>query len=83
MERITIEIDDAGQVTVTAESPNEDMETMTFESVEQAAGAVRDLLLDSEQDMAGEEESPEDEQDIASMWNEEAAKRPQNPQMLG
>lgn len=79
MERITIEIDDAGMVTVTAESPNEDAETMTFESVDEAAGAVRELLLDAEEDMA----EGEDEPDMESMWNEEASKRPQNPQMLG
>jgi hypothetical protein len=81
MERITIEIDDDGRISVMAESPGEDMESMEFETVDEAASAVRDLLLDAEQDKDGEE-SPEDEQDMESMWAEEASKRPKNPQML-
>lgn len=75
MERITIEVDDSGQVTVTAESPDEAPEQMSFDSVEEAAGAVRELLLDIQED-AGEEMSPE------SMWDQEASNRPQNPNLM-
>ena len=75
MERITIEVADDGRVTVMAESPEEPLETMDFDSVEEAAGAVQELLMDA---VEGAETSA-DEMDAESMWNEEAAARP--PQM--
>lgn len=62
MERITIEVTDDGRVTVMAESPDEDMETMEFETVAEAADAVRGLLM-------------EEQDEAASMWEEEADAR--------
>ena len=79
MERITIEVADDGRVTVTAESPGEEVETMDFDSVEEAAGAVRELMLDAQEDAAeGEGAQP----DMAAMWDEEAARRPAQPNMM-
>lgn len=79
MERITIEVADDGRVTVTAESPGEEVETMDFDSVEEAAGAVRELMLDAQEDAAeGEGAQP----DMAVMWDEEAARRPAQPNMM-
>lgn len=75
MERITIEVGDDGRVTVMAESPGEELEQMDFDSVEEAAGAVRELMLDAQED-ANEEMSPE------AMWNQEAASRPENPNLM-
>jgi hypothetical protein len=72
MERITIEVADDGRVTVMAESPEEPLETMDFDSVEEAAGAVQELLMDA----AEGGETSADEMDAESMWNEEAAARP-------
>jgi hypothetical protein len=45
---------------------------MDFDSVEEAAGAVQELLMDA---VEGAETSA-DEMDAESMWNEEAAARP-------
>ena len=81
MERITIEVGDDGRVTVTAESPNEQPETMDFDSVEEAAGAVRELMTDAVED-AGETEAEPAEQDASAMWMEEAAARPKNPNLM-
>lgn len=77
MERITIEVADDGSVTVMAESPDEEMETMEFDNVEDAMQAVKGLIMDQEMDQEMEEEP-----DMKSMWNEEAAKRPTNPNMM-
>jgi hypothetical protein len=74
MERITIEVADDGRVTVMAESPEEPLETMDFDSVEEAAGAVQELLMDAGGEPA--EMAADDEMDAESMWNEEAAARP-------
>jgi hypothetical protein len=75
MERITIEVADDGRVSVMAESPDEEMETMEFDNVEDAMQAVKGLIMDQEMD----EEMETDEE---TMWNEEAAKRPTNPNMM-
>ena len=75
MERITIEVADDGSVTVMAESPDADMETMEFDNVEDAMQAVKGLIMDQEMDQ-------EMETDEESMWNEEAKKRPRNPNMM-
>lgn len=66
MQTITITVADEGLVTVMAESPDEEPETMEFDSVMDAADSVRQLLLE-------EEEGVEDE--AGAMWNEEADKR--------
>lgn len=83
MERITIEMADDGRISVTAESDGEPTESMDFDNIEDAAKAVHDILTDAEQDMQTGEQSPDDEESMESMWQEEAAKRPKNPQMLG
>lgn len=79
MDRITIEVADDGRVSVMAESPDEEMETMEFDNVEDAMQAVKGLIMDQEMD---EEMDEEMEADQESMWNEEAAKRPMNPNMM-
>jgi len=73
MERITIEVQDDGRVSVTAESPDEPAEQMDFDSVDEAAGAVQELLMDAGEDAGMAED---DEMDAEAMWDEEAAKRP-------
>lgn len=80
MERITIELADDGRVTVMAESPGEETETMDFPNVMEAADAVRELLMDAEEDIA--QGGATEEADMASMWNEEAAKRPGQPGLM-
>lgn len=76
MERITIEVGDDGRITVMAESPDEEMETMEFDNIDDAMQAVKGLMMDEEMDKESEEGETE------SMWNEEAAKRPMNPNMM-
>ena len=81
MERITIEVEDDGRITVMAESPGEEgeeMETMEFDNIDDAMQAVKGLMMDEEMDKEMESEEGETE----SMWNEEAAKRPMNPNMM-
>ena len=80
MERITIEIADDGRITVMAESPGDEegeMESMEFDNIDDAVQAVKGLMMDEEMDRGMEEEP-----DMESMWNEEAAKRPENPNMM-
>lgn len=80
MERITIEIADDGRITVMAESPGDEegeMESMEFDNIDDAVQAVKGLMMDEEMDRGMEEEP-----DMESMWNEEAAKRPVNPNMM-
>lgn len=81
MERITIEVADDGRVSVTAESPGEELEQMEFDSVEEAAAAVAELMTDAVED-AGEMEGEEAEPDAGAMWMEEAAARPKNPNLM-
>lgn len=83
MERITIEVGDDGKITVMAESPGdegEEKETMDFDNIEDAMQAVKGLMMDEEMDR---EQEAGGEPDVESMWNEEAAKRPTNPNMMG
>ena len=82
MERITIEIEDDGRITVMAESPGDEegeMESMEFDNIDDAMQAVKGLMMDEEMDRGMEEE---EEPDMESMWNEEAAKRPANPNLM-
>jgi hypothetical protein len=69
MERITIEMADDGQITITAESPGEELETMDVASPGEAADAVRELLVDAADD-------------AAAMWDEEASRRPPQPGLM-
>lgn len=62
MQRITIEVADDGRVSVTAETDGAEPQMMDFESAEEALEAVSGMLEGSEPDME-------------SMWNEEAANR--------
>lgn len=64
MQRITIEVADDGAVSVSAESPGEQPESMQFKSVDEALGAVRELLSESEMN-----------EDPKQAWNEEADRR--------
>lgn len=77
MQTITIELADDGKVTVMAESPDEEMESMDFDNVEDALQAVKGLVMDEEMD-----QEPAEEMDQQSMWNEEAKKRPSNPNLM-
>ena len=82
MERITIEIADDGRMTVMAESPGDEegeMESMEFDNIDDAVQAVKGLMMDEEMDR---EQEGGGEPDMESMWNEEAAKRPVNPNMM-
>jgi len=66
METFTITVADDGQVTVTAESPGEEMETMQFDDVRDAADALYDLLTDDDSAR---------EPDAEAMWDEESERR--------
>ena len=69
MERITIEMADDGRISITAESPGEELETMDAASPEEAADVVRELLVDAQDD-------------ASAMWDEEAARRPPQPGLM-
>lgn len=74
---ITIEVADDGSVTVMSESPDAEMESMEFDNTADAMQAIKGLIMDQEMDQKMEEEP-----DMKSMWNEEAKKRPSNPNMM-
>ena len=78
MERITIEVEEDGTITVTAESPDEMPEQMVFDDPAVAAAAIEELLVDAQQSAGGEDE----DLDAESMWDEEAARRPRNPNLM-
>lgn len=85
MERITIEVADDGQITVMAESPGEqgeEMETMEFDNIEDAMQAVQGLVMDEQMDQEEGMGMEAEEGEAESMWNEEVAKRPKNPNMM-
>lgn len=82
MERITIEVQDDGRVSVTAESPGEETEMMEFDTPAEAAGAVQELLMDAGDEMPAGDMAEEGEMDAAAMWDEEASKRPAQPNMM-
>ena len=82
MERITIEVGDDGRITVMAESPGDEegeMESMDFDNIDDAMQAVQGLMMDEQMD---QEQETQGEPDTETMWNEEAAKRPMNPNMM-
>jgi hypothetical protein len=76
MDRITIEMLDDGRVLVTAESAGEEPEQMELESAAEAADAVQGLLLDDAGPAAEMAADPE------ATWNEEAAKRPPQANLM-
>lgn len=85
MERIIIDMQDDGSVTVTKEENGEKpTEPMQFKSALEAAGAVRALLVDETEDMAnGEDETEgEDPGEAQSMWDQEAKTRPAQPGIM-
>lgn len=78
MMRITIEVADDGGITVTADG----QEPYQCSSPDECLEYLGDMLKG---EAAGEPEQATEtgEPDVAAMWNEEAARRPKNPQMLG
>jgi len=68
METFTITVADDGQVTVTAESPGEEMETMQFDNVRDAADALYDLLTDDDSAQAADDRQ-------MRLWDEESERR--------
>jgi len=82
MKRITIEMDDAGGLTVTAEETGQPAgEPYQCESPSECLAYVESLLTE-ERGEAPQEQAAEPAEDYAAAWSEEAAKRPKNPQML-
>ena len=82
MQRITIEIDDEGRASVTAEMDGAEPQMMDFESADEALEAVEGMLEPEVEPMPGEEPEMAEEPDMEAMWNEEAAARPRNPNMM-
>ena len=86
MERITIEIQDDGSVTVTKEENGEQpTQPMQFKTSLEAAGAVRALLVDEDEDKANGEDAEGQEGEAApdqSMWDQEAKARPMQPGIM-
>jgi hypothetical protein len=76
MERITIEVGDDGRITVMAESPDEEMETMEFDNVEDAMQAVQGLIMDEEMDKEMESE----DEDSGIHVERRSSKAPNEPQ---
>ena len=75
MQQITITIGDDGQMTVEADG----REPYACSSPEECLDYVEGLLTGEE---AAEEPGEMPSGDMATMWNEEAAKRPENPNLM-
>ena len=90
MERITIEVQDDGSVTITqSEDGEQPAQPMQFKTALEAAGAVRALLVDEGEDSANGEDdqgaetpAPGDEPGKQSMWDQEAKARPAQPGIM-
>jgi hypothetical protein len=82
MQRITIEIDDEGRASVTAEVDGAEPEMMEFESADEALEAVEDMLEPEAERMPTEEPAEMAEPDMEAMWEEEAAKRPKQANLM-
>lgn len=86
MQRITIEIDDEGRASVTAEMDGAEPQMMDFETAAEALEAVEDMLapepVEMEPEMAADMGAEMTEPDVESMWNEEAAKRPKQANLM-
>lgn len=75
MQTITITIDDDGQITVEADG----REPYACSSPDECLDYVEGVMRGEEPaEEAGEMQSG----DMAEMWNQEAAKRPQNPNLM-
>lgn len=74
---INIEIDDAGAATVTVDGG----EPQAFDSAADAGQYVADMLSGEAAEEAAEA-GEGDEMNAATMWNEEAANRPANPNLM-
>lgn len=76
--QITITVDETtGQMTVEAEG----QEPYACESLEECLAHVESLIT-GEPVEEGEEAAEMPQGDMAAMWDEEAAKRPQNPNLM-
>lgn len=85
MQRITIEMDDDGLITVMVEGDGVEPETLTAESADDALEMARERLMGEEAEEADEPagmDQEEGEMDAAAMWDEEASKRPKNPNLM-
>ena len=82
MQRITIEIDDDGRASVTAEVDGAEPQMMDFESAGEALEAVEEMLEPEGEQMAAEETAEMAEPDMEAMWDEEAAKRPKQTNLM-
>lgn len=78
--QITINIDEAsGRITVEAEG----QQPYECSSVDECLEYLGDMLKGEEANEPGQEmEAAEPSGDMAEMWNQEAAKRPQNPNLM-
>ena len=77
--QITINVDDqTGQITVEADG----REPYSCESTEECMDYLEGLLTGGEPAEEAGEGEPMPSGDMAEMWNEEAAKRPGNPNLM-
>lgn len=76
MDRVTIEVQDDGMVSITAELAGAEPESLEFDSVSEALSAVNQML--------GSDEMPEEmpEESAEMMWDEEASKRPKSTGLM-
>lgn len=75
--QIVINVADDGQITVEADGQEPYMCETTEECLEYVEG-----LMPGGEEPEPEEEAEEAEPDVAAMWNEEAAMRPKNPNLM-
>jgi len=82
MQQITITVDDDGQITVDVQEDGQSAgEPYKCSSVDECKQYVASVL-DEEAGETPKEQMTEGPEDYSAMWKEEAAKRPENPNMM-
>ena len=79
---ITIEVGDDGRILVTAEEDGQPMgEPYECDSPQECLQFIESIMTE-DMGESPEEETTESAENYESMWNEEAGKRPANPNMM-
>jgi hypothetical protein len=79
---ITINVDDGGRITVDAEENGQPMgDQYECDTPEECLQFVESVMTEEEGENP-EEQMTEGPEDYKKMWNEEAKKRPSNPNMM-
>lgn len=83
MQQITITVGDDGKITVDAQEDGQPAgKPYECSSMDECLAYVKSIMTE-EGGESPEEQASEPAEDYSAMWQQEAAKRPQNPNLMG